>query len=95
MGPQRAWRTERSRSSYWTTRVTVVLCVGLPLVAVPVTVSVYVPAGVLVDVATVSVELPPEETVLGLSDALARLGTPATRSRTLPVKPPVPVTPSE
>ena len=53
-------------------RLTVVLCVAL---AVPVTVSVYVP-GVAVPAPTVRVELPPVVTEVGLSAAEAPPGAP-------------------
>src|SRR5437879_7454106 len=58
-----------------TVRVTEVVCVAE--VPVPVTVSVYVPAAA-VPVFTVSVELPPAVTDVGLSAAVAPLGTPVT-----------------
>src|SRR5438132_1642605 len=56
-----------------TVRLTEVLCVAL--VAVPVTVSVYVP-GVGVPAPTVSVEPPPAVTEVGLSPAVAPPGAP-------------------
>src|SRR2546427_5779361 len=54
--------------------VTVVVCVA---VAIPVTVSVYVP-GAAVPAPTVSVELPPVVTEVGLSVAVAPTGVPVT-----------------
>src|SRR3989440_479167 len=63
-----------------TVRVTEVVCVAE--VPVPVTVSVYVPAAA-VPVFTVSVELPPAVTDVGLSAAVAPLGTPVTERLTV------------
>jgi len=63
-----------------TVSVTEVVCVAE--VPVPVTVSVYVPAAA-VPVFTVSVELPPAVTDVGLSDAVAPLGTPVTERLTV------------
>src|SRR2546425_387731 len=57
-----------------TVSVTVVVCVA---VAIPVTVSVYVP-GAAVPAPTVSVELPPVLTEVGLSVAVAPTGVPVT-----------------
>src|SRR5258708_19077718 len=51
-------------------------------VPVPVTVSEYVP-GAAVPVFTLSVELPPAVTDVGLSDALAPLGRPVTERLTV------------
>lgn len=48
----------------------------MPDVAVPETVTVYVPAGVLAEVLMVSVEEPPEVTVAGLNEAVAPDGRP-------------------
>ena len=58
-------------------------CDRLPLV--PVMVSVYVPVGVVVDVETVSVELPEPETDDGLKLAVAPVGNPLTLRFTVPV----------
>src|SRR5437879_3697675 len=63
-----------------TVSVTEVVCVAE--VPVPVTVSVYVPTAA-VPVFTVSVELPPAVTDVGLSDAVAPLGTPVTERLTV------------
>src|SRR5437879_4066948 len=63
-----------------TVRLTEAVCVAE--VPVPVTVSVYVPAAA-VPVFTVSVELPPAVTDVGLSDAVAPLGTPVTERLTV------------
>ena len=60
-------------------------CERLPLV--PVTVSVYVPAGVLDEVVTVSVELPEPVTEVGLKVPLAPVGKPLTLNDTLLLKP--------
>jgi hypothetical protein len=57
-----------------TVRVNVVVCTPAP--EVPVTVTVYCPAGVEVDVVTVMVELPPAVTVPGLNDTRAPVGCP-------------------
>src|SRR4051812_25023337 len=57
-----------------TVRLTLVLCVKLPLA--PVTCTVEVPAAVPVVVATVSVEEPIELTEAGLKLAVAPLGRP-------------------
>jgi len=64
--------------------LTVVACVAE--VAVPVTVSVYVPAAA-VPAFTVSVEEPPAVTLAGLSPAVAPEGTPLTASETLSALP--------
>jgi hypothetical protein len=69
----------------FTTRVTVVLCVRVPLV--PVMVSVYVPAGVLLAVVTASVELPEPVTEVGVKLPLAPLGNPLALRLTVPVNP--------
>src|SRR5258708_6642241 len=63
-----------------TVRVTEVVCVAEG--PVPVTISVYVPAAA-VPVFTLSVELPPAVTDVGLSDAVAPLGTPVTERLTV------------
>src|SRR5579875_538145 len=54
---------------------------------VPVFVSVYVPAAVLLPVATVSVALPPALTDAGLNVPVAPAGSPLTLSPTVPVNP--------
>jgi hypothetical protein len=68
-----------------TTRVTTELCVRLPLV--PVTVSGYVPAGVLELVVTVSVLEPLAVTVAGLNANVVPAGNPVTLIATSPVNP--------
>src|SRR5438309_10856036 len=67
-----------------TVRLTEVLCVAL--VAVPVTVRVYVP-GAAVPAPTVSVELPPAVTEVGLSVAVAPAGVPLTVRLTVSAEP--------
>ena len=74
----------------FTTSVTVVECTRLPLV--PVMVSVYVPAGVLVLVVTDMLEEPEPVTEAGLKLALAPLGRPLTLKLTTPLNPPDAVT---
>jgi hypothetical protein len=69
----------------FTTKLTVVVCVKLPLV--PVIVSVDVPTGVLPVVVTVNVELPVPVTVPGEKPAVAPAGNPLTLSATAPVNP--------
>src|SRR6516225_7989607 len=69
----------------FTTSVTVVECVRLPLV--PVMVIVYVPVGVVELVATERVELPEPATEVGLKLAVVPLGSPLTLKFTVPVKP--------
>jgi hypothetical protein len=69
----------------FTTRLTVVLCVRVPLV--PVTVSVEVPAGVLLVVVTVSVEVPEPVTEVGPKLPPAPLGKPLMLRVTVPVNP--------
>src|SRR6266540_5812090 len=64
-----------------TVSVNVVACVAEA--PVPVILIVYVPAGVDVVVATVSVDEPPEVTDAGLNDAVAPLGKPLALSATL------------
>ena len=77
---------EKSAAAVVTTSVTVVVCVIVP--SEPVTVSVYDPAGVVVAVFTVSVELPePLATDVGLNDAEAPVGKPETLNETVPVYP--------
>ena len=69
-----------------TLSVTVVVCDSVPFV--PVMVSVELAAGVVLEVVTVSVELPvPPVIVLGLKLAVAPVGNPATVSATSPVSP--------
>jgi len=58
----------------FTTKLTVVLCVKLPLT--PVIVNVDVPTGVLPVVVTVNVELPDPVTVAGEKPAVAPAGNP-------------------
>ena len=73
----------------FTTSVTVVECVRLPLV--PVMVTVYVPAGVAVVVVTDMVDEPDPVTEVGLKLALAPAGNPLALSPTTPANPPEPV----
>lgn len=68
-----------------TTSVEVAVCVSVPLV--PVNVSVYVPAGVVADVVTVSVEVPDPVTEEGLNVPVAPVGKPLTLNATTPLKP--------
>jgi len=68
-----------------TPSVTVVLWVSIPLVAVMV--SVELPTGVLPAVVTVSVELDPAATELGLNDAVAPVGNPLTANPIVPLNP--------
>ena len=70
-----------------TVSATVVLCE--PLVAVPVTVTVYVPAAALVLAVNVSVELLPELMGFGLNEAVTPEGTPEALRLTLSVEPEV------
>src|SRR2546430_16865777 len=67
-----------------TVRLTEVLCVAL--VAVPVTVTVYVP-GAAVPAPTVSGELPPAVTEVGLTVAVAPAGVPLTARLTVSAEP--------
>jgi len=67
------------------TKLTVAVCVRLPLI--PVIVSVDVPTGVLPVVVTVNVELPVPVTVAGEKLAVAPAGNPLALSVTAPVKP--------
>src|SRR5947207_9759079 len=67
-----------------TVKLTEVLCVAL--VAVPVTVKVYVP-GAAVPAPTVSVELPPAVTEVGLTVAVAPAGVPLTLRLTVSAEP--------
>src|SRR5262249_60755416 len=69
----------------FTTRLTVVLCVKLPLT--PVIVSVDVPTGVLPVVVTVNVELPVPVTVPGEKLAVAPAGNPLALKAIEPEKP--------
>jgi hypothetical protein len=69
----------------FTTKLTVVVCVKLPLV--PLIVSVDVPTGVLPLVVTVSVDVPVPVTVAGEKPAVAPAGNPLTLSATAPVNP--------
>jgi hypothetical protein len=74
-----------------TTSVTVVVRSRLP--DMPVTVSVNVPAGVVEDVCTVNAVA--DVLAVGENDAVAPVGRPDDENETLPVKPPVAVTPIE
>jgi hypothetical protein len=69
----------------FTTRLTVVVCVTLPLV--PRIVSVEVPTGVLPVVVTVNVELPVPVTDVGEKPAVAPAGNPLALSAMEPEKP--------
>jgi hypothetical protein len=68
-----------------TTKLTVAVCVRLPLI--PVIVSVDVPTGVLPVVVTVNVELPVPVTVAGEKLAVVPAGNPLALSVTAPVNP--------
>jgi len=68
-----------------TTKVTVVLWLREPLV--PVMVSVYEPAGVVVEVVTVRVEVPEPATEVGLNTPVVPEGRPLTPNVTVPVNP--------
>ncbi len=68
-----------------TIRLTVVVCVRLPLT--PLMVRVLVPAGVLVAVVTVSVDEPDPVTDVGLKAPVAPEGSPLTVNATLPLNP--------
>jgi hypothetical protein len=69
-----------------TTRVTDVECERLPLA--PVMVSVYVPAGVVLTVATLNAEEPdPPLMDVGLKLPVAPVGKPLTLSDTVPLNP--------
>jgi len=74
----------------FTTKLTVVLCVKLPLT--PVIVNVDVPTGVLPVVVTVNVELPDPVTVAGEKPAVAPAGNPLALSVTTPPNPPTAAT---
>src|SRR3982751_2622565 len=74
-----------SAAALLTVRLTVVLCTNVPLV--PVMVSVYVPAVVLVALVTVNVEVPEVVMEAGLKLPLAPAGNPLTLRPTLPLKP--------
>jgi hypothetical protein len=69
----------------FTTKLTVVVCVKLPLV--PVIVNVDVPTGVLPVVVTVNVAVPAPVTVPGEKLAVAPVGNPLALSVTTPVNP--------
>src|SRR5437660_11029045 len=75
-----------ARGSSWIVTVTEVECVAEA--AVPVTVSVYAPAAA-VRAFTVSVELPPAVTDVGLSEAVAPVGAPETERLTVSALPEV------
>jgi hypothetical protein len=81
--------SEKSGSgAAFTTRLTVVVCVNVPLV--PEIVNVEVPAGVEADVVTVSVDVPPPPgTGLVDHEVLVFAGRPLTARLTVPVKPPL------
>src|SRR5438067_2425302 len=74
-----------SVAGLFTVKFTVALCVRLPLV--PVTVSVYVPAGVAELVVTDKVEEPEVVTDIGLKLPVAPDGNPLALRFTLPVNP--------
>jgi len=69
----------------FTTKLTVVVCVKLPLV--PVIVNFDVPTGVLPVVVTVNVELPVPVTVAGEKLAVVPAGNPLAPSVTAPANP--------
>jgi hypothetical protein len=69
----------------FTTKLTVVVCVKLPLT--PLIVNVDVPTGVLPVVVTVNVEFPAPVTVAGEKLAVAPVGNPLALSVTTPVNP--------
>ena len=69
----------------FTTSVTIAVCVRLPLV--PVMVTVELPAGVVLLVATVNVEVPAPLTDPGVKVAVAPAGKPLALSITAPLKP--------
>jgi hypothetical protein len=73
----------------FTTKLTVVVCVKLPLV--PLIVNVDVPTGVLPVVVTVNVELPVPVTVAGEKLAVAPAGNPLKVKPIEPEKPAVAV----
>ena len=73
-----------------TTKLTVAVCVKLPLV--PVMVSVYVPAAVVLAVETLNVEEPEPVTEAGFNVAVTPAGAPLTLSATAPLNPPLGVT---
>ena len=70
-----------------TTSVTVVECVALVVVSVPVIVRVYVPTGVVLLVVTAIVEDPEPVTVIGVNVAPAPDGRPLTLKLTVSLKP--------
>jgi len=69
----------------FSTKLTVVVCVTLPLT--PLSVNVEVPTGVLPVVVTVNVEFPAPITVAGEKLAVAPVGNPLALSVTTPVNP--------
>ena len=73
-----------------TTRLTLAVCVKLPLV--PVTVSTYVPTAVELLVDTLSVEEPEPLIDVGFNVVVTLAGAPPTLSATAPLKPPLGVT---
>ena len=68
-----------------TTRLTEAVWLRLPLL--PVTVSAYVPAAVLVPTVTTRFDVPDPVTVAGVNVAVAPVGNPLTLNPTLPAKP--------
>jgi len=68
-----------------TVRVTVAVCVSVPLV--PVIVIVEFPAGVILLVVIVSVEFPEVLTDVGANVAVAPVGKPVAARLTVPAKP--------
>ena len=69
----------------FTTKLTIVVCITLPLV--PVIVKVDVPVGVFPVVVTVNVEFPVPVTVAGEKPAVAPAGKPLAPSVTTPANP--------
>ena len=69
----------------FTIRVTVAECVSVPLI--PVIVTVKVPVGVALKVATVSVDVPEPVTDPGAKAPVAPAGNPLTKNVAVPVKP--------
>jgi len=65
------------------TTVTDIWVVRIAEVPEPVIVSVYVPVGAVELAETVSAEVPPEVTVVGINDAVSPVGTFATEKVTL------------
>ncbi len=73
-----------------TTRVAVTACVsiGVGVLSVPLIVIVYVPAGVVLCLVTVNVEVPDPPVIgFGLNEPLAPLGSPLTLRVRVSVKP--------